>query len=107
MTEFKAGVGLILRLLHRRGIRVPVIPAAQCTAGSISLALGNCYTPRLVFGPPLYFRPDEFLPGTFDQTVMSELQDRVAALLPRVWPDHPPQNYSMASTGLREDSRIA
>ena len=83
MRPFKHGLGLILRILERRGIQVPVIPAAQHSAGSISTTLNNRFTPRLVFGAPMVFNYDGILPDAFDEGVVSELQDRVKKLLPR------------------------
>jgi 1-acyl-sn-glycerol-3-phosphate acyltransferase len=93
MQPFKRGLGLIIRLLGRRGIQVPVIPAAQRTVDSISTTLNNRYLPRLVFGRPIMISFDGEEPVTFDKNVIRALQDRVSALLPHVWPDHPPQTY--------------
>jgi 1-acyl-sn-glycerol-3-phosphate acyltransferase len=83
MRPFKHGLGLILRILERRGIQVPVIPAAQHSAGSISTTLNNRFTPRLVFGAPMVFNYDGISPHVFDEGVVNELQDRVRKLLPR------------------------
>ncbi len=93
MDPFKRGLGLLLRLLDRRGLQVPVVPAAQHTVDCISLTLGARYVPRLVFGPPVTFQYDGQLPRCFDETVVRALQDRINELLPRAWPDHPPQSY--------------
>jgi 1-acyl-sn-glycerol-3-phosphate acyltransferase len=99
MSPFKRGLGLILRLLARRGLQVPIIPAAQHTANCISLSLGNRYLPQLVFGPPSIFNLGEDAGESFDETIVRQLQDQVSALLPRVWPEPPPQNYApMEST---------
>jgi 1-acyl-sn-glycerol-3-phosphate acyltransferase len=92
------GLGLILRILERRGIRAPVIPAAQHTAESITTTLRNRYIPRLIFGSPVVFSADRFTSnaveaGAFDGEIIRELQTEVSSLLPRVWPDHPPQTY--------------
>jgi 1-acyl-sn-glycerol-3-phosphate acyltransferase len=94
MRPFKRGLGLLIRLLGRRGMQVPVIPAAQRTVDSISTRLNNRYLPRLVFGTPVMISFDGEEPVTFDQNAVRELQDRVSSLLPRVWPDHPLQTYS-------------
>jgi 1-acyl-sn-glycerol-3-phosphate acyltransferase len=94
MYPFKRGLALMLRLLARRGIKVPVIPAAQHTANSISLTLGNRYIPYLVIGPPMVFTPGSYSTGDFDQTIICALQDQVTALLSRAWVDYPPQNYA-------------
>jgi 1-acyl-sn-glycerol-3-phosphate acyltransferase len=93
MTPFKLGIGLLLRLLDRRGIQPPIIPAAQHTADSISLMLSNRYVPRLVVGSPLYLKPDDSSPRAFDESAARILQDQVNALLPQAWPDGPPQTY--------------
>jgi len=98
MRPFKPGLGLILRLLDRRGLRVPIIPAAQHTAGCISFSLGTRYLARLTFGPPLIFNPGENSTRSFDQHVVRTLQDQVNAMLPRVWLELPPQNYALEST---------
>jgi len=99
MRPFKRGLGLILRLLDRRGLRVPIISAAQHTAGCISLSLGSRYLARLAFAPPLIFDPGENSTDSFDEYVVRTLQDQVNALLPRVWREAPPQNYApMEST---------
>jgi 1-acyl-sn-glycerol-3-phosphate acyltransferase len=97
MRPFKRGLGLVLRLLDRRGLQAPIIPAAQRTAGCISLTLGNRYIPRLIIGPPLVFSPDENHSRIFDETVAHTLQDQVNALLHRVWPEHPPQTYALTA----------
>jgi 1-acyl-sn-glycerol-3-phosphate acyltransferase len=93
MRPFKPGLGLILRLLGRRGIQAPVIPAAQHTADSISIKLNNRYIPRLVFGRPLVFSIDRHSSRAFDEETVGALQGEVNALLPLAWPDHPPQTY--------------
>jgi 1-acyl-sn-glycerol-3-phosphate acyltransferase len=93
MRPFKLGLGLVLRLLERRGIEAPVIPAAQHTADSISLKLSNRYIPRLVFGRPIVFSIDRRSSRAFDEEVIGELQGEVNALLPLAWADHPPQTY--------------
>jgi 1-acyl-sn-glycerol-3-phosphate acyltransferase len=82
MRPFKPGLGLILRLLDRRGIDVPVIPSAQQTAGCVSATLGNRYIPRLTIGLPQVFSPNGGSPRTFDETVVRSLQDQVHALIP-------------------------
>jgi 1-acyl-sn-glycerol-3-phosphate acyltransferase len=84
MRPFKNGLGLILRLLERRGIQVPVIPGAQYTAGSISAILTNRFTPRLVFEAPIVFDSNGFSARSFDEGVVSKLQNRVSDLLLRV-----------------------
>jgi 1-acyl-sn-glycerol-3-phosphate acyltransferase len=93
MRPFKLGLGLILRLLGRRGIQAPVIPAAQHTADSISTKLSNRYIPRLVFGRPIVFRIGHHPSRAFDEEAIRRLQGEVNALLPLAWPDHPPQTY--------------
>jgi 1-acyl-sn-glycerol-3-phosphate acyltransferase len=98
MRPFKLGLGLILRILERRGIRAPIIPAAQHTAESITTTLCNRYIPRLIFGSPIVFSADRFTSnaveaGACDGEIIRELQTEVSSLLPRVWPDHPPQTY--------------
>lgn len=98
MRPFKRGLGLLLRLLHRRGLPVPVVAAAQHTASCISPTLSNRYVPRLVFGSPLTFNSDSCSPHTFDETVVRTLQDQVNALLPRAWPDAPPQTYFLRAS---------
>jgi 1-acyl-sn-glycerol-3-phosphate acyltransferase len=84
MRPFKHGLGLILRILERRGIRVPVIPAAQHSACSITKILTNRFIPRLVFDAPMVFSFDGISPRAFDEYVVNELQARVNNLLPRV-----------------------
>jgi 1-acyl-sn-glycerol-3-phosphate acyltransferase len=93
MRPFKLGLGLILRLIERRGIQVPVIPAAQHTTDSISIRLSNRCIPRLVFGRPIVLGVDRHSSRAFDREVIRILQAEVNALLPLAWPDHPPQNY--------------
>jgi hypothetical protein len=93
MTPFKLGIGLLLRLLDRRGIQPAIIPAAQHTADSISLMLSNRYVPRLVVGSPLYLKPNGSSPRVFDESAARILQDRVNALLLQAWPDCPPRTY--------------
>jgi 1-acyl-sn-glycerol-3-phosphate acyltransferase len=93
MRPFKLGLGLILRILERRGIQAPVIPAAQHTAESITTTLRNRYLPRLIFGSPIVFSADRFDASAYDGEIVRELQMEVSSLLPRVWPDHPPQTY--------------
>lgn len=93
MRPFKLGLGLVLRILARRGIQAPVIPAAQHTAESIAVTLRNRYVPRLVFGRPLVFNYDGSPGRAVDSEIISELQREVCSLLPRAWPDHPPQTF--------------
>jgi 1-acyl-sn-glycerol-3-phosphate acyltransferase len=76
MRPFKPGLSLILRLLERRGIRVPVIPAAQRTADSITPTLSNRYIPRLIFGRPITFNVD----GVADEDRIRMLQEEVNSL---------------------------
>jgi 1-acyl-sn-glycerol-3-phosphate acyltransferase len=83
MRPFKHGLGLILRLLERRGIQVPVIPAAQHSACSISRILTNRFIPRLVFSAPMVFSFDGISSHAFDEDVVNKLQARVNKLLPR------------------------
>lgn len=99
MRPFKPGLGLILRLLERRGLRVPVIPGAQHTAASIGGALQNRFTPRLIFGSPIVYRAAGYPADGFDKEVIVELQREVNSLLPLAWPDHPPQTYSECPQG--------
>jgi len=82
MRQFKLGLGLILRLLDRRGMHVPVIPAAQRTAGCISMTLSNRFIPRLTIGRPQIFSQNGCSPRVFDETVVRTLQNRVQNLLP-------------------------
>jgi 1-acyl-sn-glycerol-3-phosphate acyltransferase len=93
MRPFKQGLSLILRILERRGIRVPVIPAAQHTAASITSTLSNRYIPRLTFGRPIIFNVDSPSREVTDEERIRVLQEEVNSLLPRVWPDHPTQTY--------------
>jgi len=93
MRPFKLGLALILRLLERRGLRVPVIPGAQHTAGSISGSLHNRFIPRLIFGRPVVLSAGGDPARVIDNELILRLQEEVNALLPRVWPDHPPQTY--------------
>jgi len=92
MRPFKHGLGLILRLLERRGIRVPVIPAAQHSACSISTILNNRFIPRLVFGAPMMFTFDGNSSQAFDECVVNALQERV--------------NYLLADSFNTKDQRI-
>lgn len=77
---FKKGVGLILRLLHKRGISVPIVPAGQRTANSISLRLRNHYLPRIAFGSPVVFGPNEYSSLSFDDAVVRRLEQYVREL---------------------------
>jgi len=94
MTPFKRGIGLILRLLHRRGIRVPIVPVAQRTAGCLSITLTNRFVPRMAIGMPVVLEPDGSAADGFDAYAARHLQDRVNALLESVWPDAPTQTYA-------------
>jgi 1-acyl-sn-glycerol-3-phosphate acyltransferase len=106
MRPFKLGLGFILRLLGRRGIQAPVIPAAQHTADSISIKLSNRYIPRLVFGRPVVFSIDRHSSRAFEGEAIRALQEEVNALLPLAWPDHPPQTYSVPRAVASESSPI-
>ncbi len=81
MRPFKHGLGLILRLLDRRGIHVPVIPAAQHATGCISMTLSNRFIPRLTIGMPQVFSLNGCSPRAFDETVVRALQNQVHMLL--------------------------
>jgi hypothetical protein len=81
MTPFKPGIGLIVRLLHRRGIRVPIVPVAQHTAGCLTLALTNRFVPRMVVCAPVVLDVDGSRPDVFDAYAARHLQDQVDALL--------------------------
>jgi 1-acyl-sn-glycerol-3-phosphate acyltransferase len=113
MRPFKLGLALILRLLERRGIQVPIIPAAQHTAESISFKFKNRYIPRIVFGSPMVFGVDGGLSREYDEDIISALQGEVNLLLTLAWPDHPPQTYcefterSIPRAATGESSRIS
>jgi Acyltransferase len=81
MRPFKHGLGLILRLLDRRGIHVPIIPVAQKAAGCVSVTLRNRFIPRLAIGAPQVFNPHGCSPRAFDEMVVRALQNHVHILL--------------------------
>jgi len=99
MTPFKRGIGMIVRLAQRRGIRVPIVPVAQRTAGCMTIALTNRFVPRMVIGSPVVFEMDGCTPEAFDARAARHLQDRVNELLHCAWPDAPQQTY--AAEGIR------
>ena len=97
MTPFKRGIGLIVRLAQRRGIRVPIVPVAQHTAGCLTIALTNRFVPRMSIGPPILLDPDRFSPNAFDAFAAQHLQEAVDVQLRRAWPDAPMQTYQSRS----------
>jgi 1-acyl-sn-glycerol-3-phosphate acyltransferase len=100
MTPFKRGIGLIVRLAQRRGIRVPIVPVAQHTAGCMTIALTNRFVPRMAIGLPVVLEMDGFTPEAFDAHAARHLQDRVNELLQRAWPDAPEQTYAAKESGI-------
>jgi 1-acyl-sn-glycerol-3-phosphate acyltransferase len=103
MYPFRPGVGLLLQLLQRRGLQVPVVAGAQRSAGAISMALRNRYLPRLCFAPPVVVEWDRA--PHFERRATRALQDRVCALLPRVFSEVPRQTYA-ALDPFPEDTRL-
>jgi 1-acyl-sn-glycerol-3-phosphate acyltransferase len=106
MTPFKRGIGLIVRLAQRRGIRVPIIPIAQHTGGCMTIALTNRFVPRMVIGSPMVLEMDGLTPEAFDAHAARHLQDRVNDLLHRAWPDAPRQTYATESGIGGQDSGL-
>jgi len=102
MTPFKPGIGLIVRLLQRRGLRVPIVPVAQHTAGCLTIRLTNRFVARMAIGAPLVFEADAVNPDTLDVYAARCLQDRVSALLEHAWPDGPRQTYMLEGIRYQE-----
>jgi 1-acyl-sn-glycerol-3-phosphate acyltransferase len=100
MTPFKPGIGLIVRMSQRRGLRIPIVPVAQHTAGCLTLTLRNRFVPRMSIGTPVILNADGGSPDAFDAYAARYLQDRVNAELHRAWPDAPPQTYELGVSSM-------
>jgi 1-acyl-sn-glycerol-3-phosphate acyltransferase len=83
LRPFRQGTAVLLRWAERAGLRVPVIPAAQHSAGSITWTLRPRSGARLVLGEPEFFATEGRSPEAFDAEVTLRLEERVARLLPR------------------------
>lgn len=81
MRPFRQGAAVLLRWAERAGLTVPVIPAAQHSAGSITWTLRPRSEARLVLGAPELFSAAERPPEVFDAEVTQHLQERVSQLL--------------------------
>ena len=104
MTPFKPGIGLIVRLAQRSGLRVPIVPVAQRTAGCLTVTLTNAFVPRMAIGSPVVLDTDGFTPEAFDAHAARHLQDRVSELLECVWPDAPRQTYLTKESGINDQN---
>lgn len=80
MRPFRQGTAVLLRWAERAGLTVPVIPAAQHTAGSITWTLRPRSEARLVIGEPEYFPTEGRSLEVFDYEVMRHLSERVTEL---------------------------
>lgn len=92
MKPFRPGLGAVLRLLARRGVQVPVLCAAQRCARAVTPLLGSRYPARVLIAPPVQVELDE--DPACDERLARALQDRVAALLPALYPTGLPQDYA-------------
>lgn len=83
MRPFRLGTSVLLRWAERAGLKVPVIPAGQHTAGSIALTLRPRSAARLVIGEPEFFSTAGRSLEVFDYEVTRHLEERVLALYRR------------------------
>jgi 1-acyl-sn-glycerol-3-phosphate acyltransferase len=80
MRPFRLGTSVLLRWAERAGLKVPVIPAGQHTAGSITWTLRPRSEARLLIGEPEFFSTAGRSLEVFDYEVVRHLEERVFTL---------------------------